>query len=572
MAKSLMKLLRVTPLLQNWTWLERVLCLVVLSLIIAVFTADVDFSGTWDGEPSLHNRQVQEATNVFVRESYSGGDPARGLLQCFYMFPKMLHDMMLTLFVLALHGVEPVDFATVEVLSAWHSTLWSLVSLAPLYVIIRQYQTRVIALLTLLVAAFSGYILLYANFPRQNMPAHALTWIALSVYLYFRSRSSRLSNGTICTIGLLLGCAVPIHYASTYAFLSLAVSELVLGINDRQIRPAILSIVLLFAAACVVWFTLDILFALYIQKYPDEINWLGQHIKGNSFISGMVYTSNRLYVHAAAEKLERTEWWFLGGFLYRNFGFTGLLLIAIGSVTVLQRLRRQLNEKDPMQTRAILILLVNVLVAVVISLSYFQNARKLMGFYPYWCVLLAIGLYTSSSTVARLIARSGATQPPSYSPWPMVLISLAIVLLHTVLYLPTARATFHARRDTGYMRTYLSRHYIGKILILPNVCDSQLAPTQKNLRELTLAEADQFQYIVLNRLYAGYHGVEFLENIRRVAPVVSYPNQASLPLFWYEFPLKKDYMDFDDPLVCHRNLYRWSEVREYCRHLLKKSS
>ncbi len=52
--------------------------------------------------------------------------------------------------------------------------------------------------------------------------------------------------------------------------------------------------------------------------------------------------------------------------------------------------------------------------------------------------------------------------------------------------------------------------------------------------------------------------------IRPVKPIVSFTNQVALPIFWYEFPLKKSFFDPDDPVLVSRSLYRWRDLKSEC--------
>ena len=212
--------------LRRWTLPELILAVVVALVVVIPLTSKVSYSGTWDGEPSIHNRLVQDTVNIFVREHASGGDPWRAFLQCYYRFPKVLHEIGLTAFILAIHGIHPVDLATVELYGAWFSTLWTLAGVLVIYLVLRRFFSRLLCFAVLPIVGLCGYILLYANFPRHNMPAHALSWMALLAYFHYRTRGKALPVAGICAVGLLWGAAVPVHYTSTYLFFAFVLSEL----------------------------------------------------------------------------------------------------------------------------------------------------------------------------------------------------------------------------------------------------------------------------------------------------------------------------------------------------------
>lgn len=557
----------------GWAISEVILAIVVALVVVTPLTSKVSYSGTWDGDPSMHNHFVMDAVNIFVQEYKHGGDPLRGFLQCYYRFPKMLHDILLAIVILMVHGNKPVAFSDVERYGAWFSTIWTLVGVLAIYLFLRHFFPRLICLAVVPIVGLCGYILLYANFPRQNMPAHALSWLALLAYVHYRTRYSTLPPAGICAVGLSWGAAVAVHYSSTYLFFTFVVSELAIGVRERNLRSSLISLGLMFGTACAVWFAVDLYYYLYILKYPNETNWRGEGIRGNSFLEGMVYSHERIQSHIALSKLESTKWWFLPGLLYRSLGIMGTLMMGVGTLYVVGEWRQTRRGGDSLRIRAWIILGAGLLVTIVTSLEYFQNARKLMVFYPFWCALLGLGFRQSVAFLTWLPAWIGKRefQQPKQLPKDALLVvaSLALIITHFALFYPAARDIFIARRDTGYMREYLVQHGITRVLVIPTLLDSPMAPVETNLKNLTMREADGFGYLVTNRLYPSTYTEEFMRQIRDVRPIVSFRNQVSLPLFWYEFPLKKGFIDASDGLSSNRNLYRWKDVREYCRRFLK---
>ena len=78
-----------------------------------------------------------------------------------------------------------------------------------------------------------------------------------------------------------------------------------------------------------------------------------------------------------------------------------------------------------------------------------------------------------------------------------------------------------------------------------------------------LARVDSYEHIVLHRLHPASPRLRaMMEDIRPIEPIVSFDNQVALPLFWYEFPLRTEQFDPEDPLTHRRSLYRWQDVRE----------
>ena len=88
-----------------------------------------------------------------------------------------------------------------------------------LYVCLLRVTSRVVALACMPLVCLCAYVLHYANFPRQNMPSHAIVWLATALYLTWRSRASRLRLEHALILGALFGISVPVHYTSVYWFL-----------------------------------------------------------------------------------------------------------------------------------------------------------------------------------------------------------------------------------------------------------------------------------------------------------------------------------------------------------------
>ena len=219
----------------GWTRLELTVAALSAAIVLGPLLFRVDYSGAWDDDPAIHLRLTMEAVNVAVAELDSGGDPLRGILQCYYRFPKMLHDILLAGFVLAINGGRRINYGEAAYYGAWFSTLWSVVGVAALFHCLRFLASRLVVLIGMPLVCLSGYILHYANVPRQNMPAHAVAWIASALYLKWRTGASRLSPGRALALGLLFGISVPIHYTSVYWFFAIVgLGALVDGSRERR--------------------------------------------------------------------------------------------------------------------------------------------------------------------------------------------------------------------------------------------------------------------------------------------------------------------------------------------------
>lgn len=561
--------------MERWTRREMGLAAVVISLLLAVLASNVGQSGAWDGDPALRNRLTMETVNVFVAEWQANGHPTKAFMQSFHRFPTMLHEALLAGFVLVVNGIKTVTFDTVTHLAAWFATLWTLVGGGVLYLTLKKFASRQWVLLVLPICAFAGYILLYANFPRQNMPAHVAGWIAFYVYLNGRI-SGNLGIGTALTIGLLYGMAVALHYSSAYLLFALLACELVFAVIDRRHSlRALASAAVICASAVSIWFAIDFYFYLTLTHF-DVILFDGTTLatKNWSFLSGLIFAMNRLSTEAAAFKLEGTKWWFLFGFLWRNFGLVGSFMMLCGFFVLCGQLTGAIRSGRVESRNSLLVILVTALVSIAVSLGYFQNARKLMVFYPVWCVLLMIGFVQITRIAWWMMQCLRAGRLPGYGELKNMhgntqfvspgLFAVAVLLLgvHFALFAPDIYHIYQARRDVGYMREYLRAHAIDRVLIYTNYegYTNSFAPLQKVLFRIPKEEADQFEYVLVHKLYRHAHG-DLMRRLSGIAPVASFPNQASLPIFWYEFPIRADYFDSRDPITHSRLLYRWRDVR-----------
>lgn len=548
--------------------IAALLCVSVIGILLF---SDVAGSGVWDGEPSRHILMSMHAVNRFVAEWGSGGNPLKAFLQCFGPYPKQIHDGMLALFILAANGPSPVDFSTVEQYALWFVTLWTLVGIVALYLMLRRYVDESTAMIALPLAALSTYIVLYANHPRHNMPAHAIVWLATAIYVIHRVARDRVGWRLAVVIGLLFGAAVPTHYSSVYWFFGFAACELCLQCYDRHFKQAWVTFAIVLGTAALVWMAIDLYFYLFSAWYPEESNFEGKtfYRRPFGFLEGMLHTAGRLAGEVAAFKLETTKWWFLAGLLYRDLGPVGLLLIAIGMGASILELKRLSFSANQQRARSLLIIHVLALVCLLVSLGYFQNARKLMPFFPAWAAFLALGLATVSVSFAAAIEKAirgrgdaGLKATARYGG--ALLAYAAVISAQALTFYPEVEKAYRYIRDTGYMRRYLAEHSIKEVMVLPYVQESTLAPAQVAIQTLSVSEADRYEYIVLNRLYKNLHGEALVKCIRPITPIVAFTNQAALPIFWYEFPLKKSFLDPDDSVVVSRSLYRWRDLKNEC--------
>ncbi|MFA5903083.1 MAG: hypothetical protein WC836_04045 [Desulfobacula sp.] len=198
--------------MESWISCEIGLAAMVISLLLAVLVRNVSQSGAWDGDPPAHrNRLVMETVNVFVAEQQIDGHPVKAFMQSFHRFPTMLHEAILAGFILLINGINPVNFDTETHLAAWFATFWTIAGVWVLYFTMRKFAARQWVLLVLPICVITGYILLYANFPRQNMAAHAVGWMAFYFYVIGK-KSGNLSASIASSVGLLYGVAVALHF------------------------------------------------------------------------------------------------------------------------------------------------------------------------------------------------------------------------------------------------------------------------------------------------------------------------------------------------------------------------
>ena len=522
-----------------------------------------------------------ETVNRFVSEWEKNGNLLVAFLQAFHRYPTMVHEVMLAVFIISFNGLRSIDFDEVVLFAAWFATLWTLVGALTIYWVLRMFSPRWLALIVLPLCMLSGYILLYANFPRQNMPSHVLGWIALAIYVDVRARIQRLPTRHAVGSGLIWGLSVPTHYSSSYLAFAFFASELVLAILQRSdLRNIIGNLFRIFSASAVVWLSIDLYFYTIVWLYPEEVIFNGSSPSG--FMSGMLFQSSRIWTEAAAHKLEDVVWWFFPGLLFRNFGLFGGVLFFVGiaclSVKMIKQGSRLAHCSLGQQT---VIVCTVIAVSVVVSLGYLQNARKLMCFFPAWCVAVLYGVGNVTLFVSSLVRRlrnpvSPVDQATSLGdndcaplflrPGFSILSLLGLLLAgHAASFWSTGEDIYHFRRDAGYMREYLAAHGITELLVFTKRPESvmKFVETQAVLDSVSREEASQYEWVMIYRLYRGESAeiAEMMDKLRDVAPVVSFKNQNALPIHWYEFPLKRTFADFDDPLTNSRRLYHWADVR-----------
>ena len=260
-------------------------------------------------------------------------------------------------------------------------------------------------------------------------------------------------------------------------------------------------------------------------------------------------STTALDTKAMGYKIIDTYWWFLPGFLYRSLGVIGCGLLGAGLYRYFAQFRNLTWRTPSRQTRLFCALGAFLVALIVVASGYFQNARKLMPFFPVMAILICLG-----ADQLCLLAKKINVIREMPGQWSVLVVCLALLLIQGITYGPTCYDVFVCRRDAGYMREYLEEHDIKKILTSPQYVAYPMAPDQVALCKANAESTEGYEYIVLHRLYGGSHGKKIFDKLKDVKPVVSFPNQVALPLFWYEFPLKKEFMDQDDPLTTSRGL------------------
>ena len=557
-----------TPLLNNsrWTWGECILALLALAVGGVALLSKVGYSGSWDGDPAHHARHAMEAVNVFAAQWAAGENPVKAFLHCYAFFPKMLHEMLLVVFVLIANGIEQIDYRDIEFYGAWFATVFSIGAAFLMYWGTREFSARPAAIVASLIAVTSCYFLLYANFPRHNMPSHAFAWLAWLLYLYWRSGSHSLTRPQAAVIGLLWGASVPIHYTSAYLIVALVLSEsLLLLLDHSRWKQNFNAFVTIGIWALAVPLAIDIYFYLLVYLHPHERDWQGLLIaeKPYSFIKGLLRTLRNIVEQRMVSKLADHDVWFLFGFIKTSFGWLGSLLMLAGVGAAGWQLRVHWRNRDVQKVRLLLILTGTCVTTLLLSLQFFQNARKLAVFYPALTILMALGIAALSQIANRWVSTKHTAAMSAG-------LAFAIALADLVFRRPAAQEVWEARRDTGFMREYLASADIQQVLTFPQRVASSMAPDQLAATRriatgrLTVSQVENVEYDVLHRLIQATHGHSLIDCISAFTPEAQFPNQVALPIFYYEFPLDKEFMDFDHPLTRSRSLFRWQPLQAAC--------
>jgi len=210
--------------------------------------------------------------------------------------------------------------------------------------------------------------------------------------------------------------------------------------------------------------------------------------------------------------------------------------------------------------------MVLVVAGVTISVGWggFQNVRKLAPFYPFWALIMLLGVDRVCHTVAQY------WRPPSQRGYVTLVCAVGIIALQGATYGETVRETYLAVRDAGAMRNYLVTHGIDRILVLPNNYATQLLPDQGNLRVLSVAEADHYEHITFQWLIRYAHGDALMDCLAALEPLAAFPNQASLTMYRFEAPLRESFLDTAHPLTHQRTLFAWPAVRDRCLEFMRK--
>jgi hypothetical protein len=539
----------------NLRTLELIILLTAVGLVGAILGQDLASAAAVDGESSWQLQRTRKVIDRWIELRAGGDSMTRALLQAYDYMPKMLYQVLGALTWL-IFAREVPDYATLEQLMIRQTLAFMLVGLVAVYAACRVAASRWASLVAFVVTAGSAYVVLYADYPRANVPANALSWIGLGVYLWSKSKVEKNVEawGALFS-GCCLGLAIPIHYTTIYIVAGVGLAEIALLWFRRDLRTFARNSISLVLPGILIVTALEGFYWYAVNRFPEERDLVSGQLFSAlpySYFGGLQTALSNI-AQASTEKHLPVDPLFFPRALVANFGWIVPCFIFVGcagAVGMIHRGRAQDSQRD------LAVSIVSVAAAsLIVSLEGNQSVRKLIVYLPAWMTLFAFGLDTVTRVVASLL--QGLQRKAA-----LVIVFGGLAAIWAFDNLPRDVRVFEARRDAGKMRDYLAEHGIHSVLVMPLVVETPMAPQEINLRESTKRDRDTAQYVVVNRLIRGLHGDGIIECLRAAESIISFTNIASLPLFRLEYPLRREFMDLDDRLTNSRHLFLWPDVRD----------
>jgi 4-amino-4-deoxy-L-arabinose transferase-like glycosyltransferase len=300
---------------------------IILILIIALGAFFRLYNLDWDQGHYLHpdERLYVNSSNISfpktVAEFFSPDSPLN---------PKMFYYGSFPLFIYKIINVTILPLISFSIVSRLVSSLFSIFTILPIYLLTRQFFPKKTGILAVLIFAFAAGLIQHAHFSTtESILTFFLTLITLLSIYFVRKKNWSLA--------LILGILVGASYATkivglTFAFIP-AISFAILIFNKREIKKTIFLILIFIFSAAIAGF----LFAPYqiidYQNFSNQQTYMQDVTYGKNkppFV--IIYENTVPYVYQITKVLPFT------------FGFISLPLALLGLYFILIKFFKEKKE------------------------------------------------------------------------------------------------------------------------------------------------------------------------------------------------------------------------------------
>tara|TARA_B110000037_G_C17087742_1_gene492683 strand:+ start:133 stop:1803 length:1671 start_codon:yes stop_codon:yes gene_type:complete len=507
-------------------------------------------AGLWTGEPSTHlTMQLETVHKLMAHSKDSFSQFIAQFSHLYYKFPKQGYDISSTIFSYLVFDVPPT--------LAEHKIAISKLQLAAFLsccgittYFLRKIFGWKILLIILILYATDIYNIVYSSFPRQNITAHFFSLILIFIYLNKRSKDEEFNSELALYLGIIAGIGSLFHYSCLEAVFIVVVTELGLMLYKRKNIIRAVSRILIFLGTIVaVWTAGDIFYYLCLHaeilkpgtKYP--------------ILEGMVLAIENTMIN-------KTPLWKIeGGSLL--FSLKYLLQISNPWLLFFSGFgiwRLWADEKLTLKYCAMLI--IGMFMFFLAGSRFFAAARTLEHYMPYFLILAGHGIIQFLSVIKQ--------KYPKYIPYTLISIMTVSILTQLPRIIDAKEALQGQYKGREYMKDNNIRtiFLIGRSNSLTNG-DIKKINIQQTYEPIC-AEVPEANYlyairaipIMKTRSLRSDEYWKIIEILEKTKPVIEFPQFNHLPLYYFEFPLKKEIYNRSFPMASMRRIYKVEDFKK----------
>lgn len=529
--------------------IEIISLLIGLLFVLSFHFLDYQKAVLWSGEPSFHIQlQLDIIRDLMINKADGLINFISQFGRVYYKFPKQGYDVLSILYTYVIIHDSPPNLIEHKIAITQLQLFFFIFCCFVIFIFLfRKFGLRA-SLLCLILFTTDIYNIVYSTFPRQNILGHLFSTFVVFYYLYQRSADNHFKSDLALLLGILVSIGSLFHYSVLEIIIIIVTTELFLIFYEKINFFKALNRILIFLASIVaVWVAGDIFF--YFCLHAGLIEY------GTNYpiLEGMVRTLENTTIY------KKPSWKIEGG--SATFSLKYLFQIAnpwllIFSLIGILKLWKKTNKDK----KFCLMISVGVILFFLCGMRFFATARSLEHYMPYFLILSSFGILEVLNILKKKI---------NYISQITIVIMITIIAtqIPRIINSKTAiRGQYDALIFTKNLEKKL--YYVGRVdeVYLSAAAIDIIEINKKNYRQLC-REKPLSKYLLTSRaipikktpITSDYK--KFIDVLRNTKPIKVFPNYNSLTLYNFEFPLKKDVFDKNDPLATTIRLYNFNEIK-----------